>query len=427
MKNTKLFLSILASTTLISFAHADDCAPIRLDAPGGSMEHVAVRNQRSIGSCYAHASAQMYDAWRFAHEEQKKDTDYYEDFSSGFEIGQRAKINNNREIEGNAVLSEESRDQLLDKDINGGGVEDLLPVLLKEGTCSQKELNGLFRKDVRTKLDLDVDSYASMVMYKFTHYRSEFYSERKKIYAKYAPQAEKVSTHTANDNIRVSTTEQAYLRSKVREIEIDMLRERILAKGRADVEKYNLYVLSNPDLDINYSLLEANSNTVRMFEVLSIMDCADSRRLKTKSRFEVQTHKSYDDGRNLFRYRTHPARYLPEVTRETLSDEFSKGLKGAYPIGIGYCSTVLREGRKFKAKKDNDESCGFHASLIIGRRPNPKNPKSCQYLVRNTWGKSCGGYSKDWDCEAEKGSLWIDSDTLGQAIYELQTLRPLSD
>lgn len=48
-------------------ATVGDFSTLRLDAPGGSMEHVAVRDQRSMPICYAEAVAGSIDAYRFTH------------------------------------------------------------------------------------------------------------------------------------------------------------------------------------------------------------------------------------------------------------------------------------------------------------------------------------------------------------------------
>jgi aminopeptidase C len=56
-----------------------------------------------------------------------------------------------------------------------------------------------------------------------------------------------------------------------------------------------------------------------------------------------------------------------------------------------------------------------HASLIIGRRRDPKTGV-CQYRVRNSYGADCVGkngkskYSPDWQCDA--GNIWVDEDEL---------------
>jgi hypothetical protein len=60
----------------------------------------------------------------------------------------------------------------------------------------------------------------------------------------------------------------------------------------------------------------------------------------------------------------------------------------------------------------SERDCGGHASLIIGKRC--LNGKF-QYLVRNTWGQDCDGYSNtegngSMECEAATSSIWIDED-----------------
>jgi len=57
-------LALLTSAT--AFA-AEDCSEVRLDAPGGTMEHVPVRDQGNLGDCYAVAEAELVDAYRKSH------------------------------------------------------------------------------------------------------------------------------------------------------------------------------------------------------------------------------------------------------------------------------------------------------------------------------------------------------------------------
>jgi len=61
-----------------------------------------------------------------------------------------------------------------------------------------------------------------------------------------------------------------------------------------------------------------------------------------------------------------------------------------------------------------------HASSIVGRRFNQET-QSCEYLLRNSWGKSCSPYSSYYECK--DGHVWIAeqffqySDTIKQVIY----------
>lgn len=428
MKNSlrfgKLQCVSLAALAVVSLARADDCADIRLDKTykmksgaivEGSMVHVAVRNQRSIGSCYAHASAQMYDAWRFRHGEDTAED--YENFSSGFEIGQRFKINENEKIEENSRLF-----QTLDLSINGGFVKKLLPFLLDEGTCSQLELNGLFQ----SQYHLDVDTYASEVMRRFNKKRDEFHRVRDAIWLKYFPAKTKIDLQSSYAKALRSTAEK----------EVSSARKQFLDAGIAELRETHKNILTNPyiykSIDYRALIAQANQwkenevNTVKMFETISVIDCARARRRMTRGEYRVANTTPYSRGFRLVG--ENQPRYSTERTRAVLDAEFNKGIRKAYPVGIGYCASILREGRGFKVKKWDENECGRHASLVIGRRKDPKNAGRCQYLIRNSWGTGCGSYySSDWECDGPMGSIWVDADTLGQATHDLQTLRTISD
>lgn len=43
-----------------------ECSEVRLDAPGGVMSKM-IETRQELGSCYAHSSIQLYDAWQIAH------------------------------------------------------------------------------------------------------------------------------------------------------------------------------------------------------------------------------------------------------------------------------------------------------------------------------------------------------------------------
>lgn len=93
----------------------------------------------------------------------------------------------------------------------------------------------------------------------------------------------------------------------------------------------------------------------------------------------------------------------------TIDDQLNKG----NILGMHYSSEFLYD---FK------ESSTFanHASSIVGRRFNTKT-QSCEYLLRNSWGKDCGSYDKNYECK--DGHVWIAEDffkyknAIGEVIY----------
>lgn len=58
----------------------------------------------------------------------------------------------------------------------------------------------------------------------------------------------------------------------------------------------------------------------------------------------------------------------------------------------------------------------FHAMTAIGRRWNEEKG-SCEYLIRNSYGDKCRGYSKDYECMG--GNLWIAKDQLARHLVNI--------
>ena len=90
---------------------------------------------------------------------------------------------------------------------------------------------------------------------------------------------------------------------------------------------------------------------------------------------------------------------------------------------IRYDSRVLRDknfgaGKGFVSDLD-DDSFRLHASPLVGRRYNEAT-KSCEYLVRNSWGRSCQPYDESYDCE--EGHIWIPKETLSRRLVGVDYL-----
>ncbi len=136
-----------------------------------------------------------------------------------------------------------------------------------------------------------------------------------------------------------------------------------------------------------------------------------------------------------------PATAQTQVIR-TIHDRLSR--PQPQPIEIGYCSSVLALGRAYEGRNrvvdaardlpeklaglvrsSDDHSdvapaqCGLHSSLVIGRRKNSFTGR-CQLLVRNSHGRDCDSYSKDWGCDF--GNIWVDEDILAQSIFSMSYL-----
>lgn len=84
------------------------------------------------------------------------------------------------------------------------------------------------------------------------------------------------------------------------------------------------------------------------------------------------------------------------------------------PVAIEYCSEMLSSGKAHSGI--TSEKCGMHLSVIVGYRlVNGVH----QSLIQNSWGKSCGSYTKDWDCYKNQGAVWVNTKTLRDSSYRL--------
>jgi hypothetical protein len=120
---------------------------------------------------------------------------------------------------------------------------------------------------------------------------------------------------------------------------------------------------------------------------------------------------------------------------KTPSSEFRKmvdaslSTKNPLPVEIGYSKNIFSynkspESYTIKREKMNESDFIFkyqpHSSLIIGRRKNDKG--ICQYLLRNTMGKSFCPEAivkeRGWEC-AKNGDVWIHADFLMDSTFQV--------
>lgn len=109
--------------------------------------------------------------------------------------------------------------------------------------------------------------------------------------------------------------------------------------------------------------------------------------------------------------------YEEKVPKASTVDEW---LSEGYPLGIRYCSTVLGN-RNYKSPTkpiEDDKSCNNHASMIVGTSKDSQG--RCTYVVRNSWGKGCLNYDKDYDCK--DGNVYIPKNIILNQTYKIQRL-----
>jgi len=97
----------------------------------------------------------------------------------------------------------------------------------------------------------------------------------------------------------------------------------------------------------------------------------------------------------------------PFFESDGINDQLSKD----NPVAITYNSIYLSSGF------DNNEEAP-HSGTIVGRRFN-ESTEECDFLIRNTWGRSCNGYNSDLrrDNRCEDGNIWVPESDLGKILH----------
>lgn len=107
--------------------------------------------------------------------------------------------------------------------------------------------------------------------------------------------------------------------------------------------------------------------------------------------------------------------------------------RDAEPLGVGYCSTFLKD-KNYRGTKVHEnpgyggqivtrdtKSCGGHASIIMGKK---EIGGKCHYLIRNSWGTKCDKY--DWTCrynaKKEAVGIYVSEDALFRNVTNFHYL-----
>lgn len=83
--------------------------------------------------------------------------------------------------------------------------------------------------------------------------------------------------------------------------------------------------------------------------------------------------------------------------------------------GIGYNAGTLIASNFERQRTEKY----MHASSVVGRRFNEKT-NSCEYLVRNSWGKGCG-YRHPLECE--EGNVWVPKEDLMKGLINVTYIK----
>lgn len=239
----------------------------------------------------------------------------------------------------------------------GGWTDAVIKEMISEGMCLEKNLPSTDYKFVTRG-------------YELKNLFDEIVELSKKYYQ---------NPHQSNDDFQ-HTKSKEYTQNDVL---VDLCTKRNnLLKGMGEL-------FPNASLNqISEILLKSNSSTA--FKKIADLSCPIEKGSDVKS-LKVKTVGAKD---KIF---------------STIDEQLDKG----NILGMHYTAEFLYNYK---------ESATFsnHASSIVGRRFNPKT-ESCEYLLRNSWGKDCGSYDRNYECQ--DGHVWIAEDffkykgSIGEVIY----------
>ena len=349
-------------------------------------------DQGRTGTCYAFAGIQLADYWRQSHGQR---------FSEEIRLGSPIYT---------AMVFKQAEGTWEDfKDIDGGFIVDSIKALKKYGFCPKDVVNGAIRKFLeghKIRLRKGRRGRRSTVEDDtvFAELTNGFINRQ-------------TGSHGGDGNsnsIDPSTVTwkeyYKWARSRRRSETIQNLPKRIIKKVYRAFEPYM-----------------KKGQTVQFLN--KVLHVCKRKKLRTEGlrnmpkvrKFKVNRFRNLRDRNNKY----------GNMIRTLLEK------KNAPAIGISYCSAVLNDPRYVaydnRGRVKDYDSCGGHASIIVGKRT---NRGKCQYLLKNTWNSSdiCdthGGciYRKMKDLETgqsykEEVGVWIDEKRLLNNLWWISYIYP---
>jgi hypothetical protein len=98
---------------------------------------------------------------------------------------------------------------------------------------------------------------------------------------------------------------------------------------------------------------------------------------------------------------------FPLSRSESMIEKIDQILGQNQPIEASYTTGCIEAA-------DCDGRGGLHSSLVVGRRFNASTG-ACEYLIRNSWGRSCRSQGRGMDCE--QGNVWVPKHQLHRGLY----------
>jgi hypothetical protein len=184
--------------------------------------------------------------------------------------------------------------------------------------------------------------------------------------------------------------------ARVLETSMDVLSSPSMKKTYMDICGQFLGVIRETFPKISPSDLEAILSQSTYLDISkNLIDQSCRTRIKPRQNLAVQQY------------------FYPNGSRDDKIAKMNEILNSQNIMAISYNSGILNN-----PSNPRDVNGGAHASVVVGRRWDKKS-NSCQFLVRNSWGKDCSYTTAD----CQDGNLWIPAASLSDSVREIDFIK----
>lgn len=333
------------------------------------MEHIPVHDQGRIGDCMVYAETELFDAFR--HQTEPSDlrvsSPLYTTLASTTDP---------------AAMPEDFRGQIETFPSVPGTVEStpyILHYLLNHGSCSQAVMNAKFENELPEKWVGELYGLQKKFQnYERRHGHPHFLLQKKK------------KNQWITEHFPALGSPQARVHV-----------------SKAEFSRLFGEMNSCPALLMPISRLTdlMSADPAGFITALMDLSCPEAELLKSTS---VPKAINFV-----------PVERLEQQVRNKLQALLNEN--SPLPVAIGFCSAKITKRKRARGLKEikaffRHRGCGGHEALVIGRRYN-REKKSCELLVRNSWGANTKAYRSF--VEPENGNVWVSYDLMMKNVIDL--------
>ncbi len=467
MTKIGLFIAALAASTAVVAASASGVKTTNLLDGPTPYRKIPVYDQGGMGTCYAYATSQLVDYFRQSHGETIRTQD---DLVSTTWIAAVSSARWYYARQAGTYFGYDDEGHPIDAGFPGTAVR----ALQDKGVCTRGQVNAMTR-DLRSDLqrhgvDLDAEQLVNVVQNILEEYDEIFSNVHRAVTAdreytdhgrartglpslttrpafpvpvanttpaktapapktgtgpaplpNYKPVIEADNTHVARPltlpliKPSASPTAKSATGPSIAEMERELARGTVAVRDNTYVAPSGALLSAQQDQVKNEAMAALEKRYARAF---TVKDRAIQKIIAMANAHDDGLYGLFQDWLKGCKEVSKPlkvkgaARLIsPLTTFSGFKAAVQKQLAGPVPqpLAVTYCSSLLTKGEVIRLNFDNVDDCGPHVSVIVGQK---QTPAGISYLVQNSWGTGCEGYSKKWECVANQGALWIDGAAL---------------